>query len=180
MKISTKLKISVGAVALAAVTATSAQALTDTFNVSVAFTEPFTITETTPGNLGELMAGANGSYEQVATTGVVTPITPGTGVVNNALESEAVITLVDTGEATADVDITVGNQQAGANGYITITAFDCDYNGAALAGATCAYDAAANPAAGTALSIGFDILVAGSPPDASTDTADYDVTILFD
>lgn len=178
MKFSTKLKISAGALALAAVTATSAQALTDTFNVDVTFTEPFTITETTPGNLGEL-AAINGSYTQAALTGVVTPTTAGAGVVNAATATQAEITLTETA-GTADVDITVDNQQAGINGYLTIDGFDCSYNAAALTGATCAYDAVANPAAGSVLSIGFNVTVGGNPPDAATDQADYDVTILFD
>jgi hypothetical protein len=178
MKLSTKLKISAGALALAAITATSAQALTDTFTVDVTFTEPFTITETTPGSLGELVT-TNGSYTQNATTGVVTPTTPGAGVV--AAGAAAVITLTETGAGTADVDITVDNQQAGVNGFMTIDGFNCSYGGATATGASCVYDAEANPTGvGTALNIGFNVTVANSPVDADTDQADYDVTIVFD
>lgn len=178
MKLSTKLKIGTGALALAAVAATSAQALTDTFSVDVLFTEPFTITETTPGDLGELVA-TNGSYTQSATTGVVTPTTPGAGVV--AAGAAAVITLAESGAGTADVDITVDNQQAGGNGFLTIDGFNCSYGGAAASGASCVYDAETNPGnGGTALNIGFNVTVANDPADADTDQADYDVTIVFD
>lgn len=178
MKLSTKLKIGAGALALAAVTATSAQALTDTFTVDVTFTEPFTITEATPGSLGELVAG-NGSYTQAATGGVITPTTPGAGVVVQG--TSAIITLAETGAGTADVDITVGNQQAGVNGFLTIDGFNCSYSGSTATGASCAYDAETNPGnGGTALNIGFNVTVANDPVDADTDQADYDVTIVFD
>lgn len=179
MKLSTKLKAGVAALALAGVVASSANAVTETFQLSVTFTEPLSITQTTAANYGEIAANVNTTYTQVATTGVITA-GPGGAAFTGTGEASGVYDIVDSTAGAGLVDITVGNQQAGANGFVTVTAFDCDYGGAAASGATCTYNAAAAPGAGTDLTIGFDITVAGSPADGATDTVDFDVTVVFD
>lgn len=177
MKLSTKLKMGAGALAIAAVAAASAQAATGTYNLGVTFVDPFTITEATPATFGQLVAEVNTTYSMTAAS----VVTPGAGgAVVGGTPAAGSFTLVDS-SAGAAVDVTVDAPVAGPNGFLTINQFNCDYNtGTAATGATCAYDAAANPGAGTTLLVGFDITVAGSPPDAATDTATYDVTIVFD
>lgn len=179
MKLSSKLKAGVAALAIAGVAASAANALTSTFTLTVTFTEPLSITQTTAANYGEVAANVATTYTQVATTGVITAGPGGAAFVGTG-EASGVYSIVDSTAGAALIDITVDNQQAGANGFVTVTGFDCDYGGAAAAGATCSYNAAAAPGAGTDLTLGFDITVAGPPVDGDTDTVAFDITVAFD
>ena len=180
MKLSTKLKAGVAALALAGVVASSATALTSTFNVTATFVDPFSIAQTTQATFGELVAEVNTTYS-LAADSTLTP-GPGGSQAGAVVAAAGAYNVIDAAAGGA-VDITVDNQQAGANGFITINAFNCDWNAGAAAttGATCAFNAQANPtAAGDTLLVGFDITVANTPADAATDTAAFDITVAYD
>ncbi|MCH2547403.1 MAG: hypothetical protein MK052_07330 [Alphaproteobacteria bacterium] len=175
MKLTTKLKISAGALAIAAVSVTSAQAYTETFTMSVAFANPFSFTEAVAADFATLI-NVNTTYE-LAPDSTLTPGAGGGQVTGTA--AAGTYTVIDSA-AGGTVDITVDNQQAGVNGFVTIDEFNCDYGGgAAVGGVSCSFPGAANPGAGTALRVGFDITVANDPADADTDTADFDVTVGY-
>ena len=179
MKLSSKLKAGVAALAIAGVAVAGAQALTSTFSLTVTFIDPFSITETTAANYGRVAAGVNTTYTQTA-LGVVTA-GPGGAAFPAPAPTAGVYSIVDASAGAALVDVTVGNQQAGANGFVTVTGFSCTYGAAAAAGATCTYNAAANPGAGgTPLNVGFNITVAGSPVNNATDTVAFDVSVAYD
>lgn len=177
MKLSTKLKMSVAAAALAAVATTGAQAFTLAGNVvDVAFVDPFNITYDTSADFGDLVAAVNTTYAMDAAGNV----TPGAGgAVVGGTQQQGVFTITDSG-GTGVVDITVNGQVAGT--YMTIDGFNCDYNtGTTATGASCLYDGVANPTGGgTALNVGFNITIAGSPADGSSDQATFDVIVAYD
>lgn len=177
MKLSTKMKTGAAAVAGSAVVASGASALTSTFTLAIEFFDPFTITETIPADFGRLISGVATTYV-MDVTGAITPGAGGSST--GGTPTQGSYTIKDSA-GTAAVDVTVDNPVA--NGGVTITAFDCDWNAAASvdAGATCDFNAVPNPAAaGDVLLLGFNITVDGTQATLATASPTFDVTVAYD
>ena len=125
MKLSTKMKTGAVAVAGSAVAASGASALTSTFTLSVEFFDPFNILEATPADYGRLISGVATTYS-MNTTNTITPGVGGSSTGGTPAAGSFTISDSSTG---GTIDITVDNPVA--NGGVTITAFDCDWNGGA-------------------------------------------------
>lgn len=177
MNLTTKMKAGAAAVAGSAVVASGASALTSTFTVAIEFFDPFTIVETTPADFGRLISGVATTYV-MDTTGTITP-GPG-GSSTGGAPAAGAYTIADSA-GTAAVDVVVDNPVA--NGGVSITAFDCDWNGGATtdASATCTINAAANPGAGgQVLLVGFTINVDGTQASLDLANPSFDVSVNYD
>lgn len=177
MKHSTKLKAGAAAIAGSAVAASSASALTSTFTVSIEFFDPFTITEGAAADFGRLISEVATTYS-MDVTGAITP-GPG-GSETGGTPAAGSYTIADSATGGA-IDVTVNNPVA--NGGVTITSFDCDWNAAnsTTNGASCAFNALANPGnAGQVLLVGFDINVDGTQASLATASPTFDITVAYD
>ena len=178
MDMTTKMKAGAAAVAGSAVLASSASALTSTLTVALEFFDPFSLVITVAADFGRLISGVATTYQ----LDVANAVAPGIGGSETGPTANSVAgqyTLADSASG-GNVDVTVDNPVA--NGGVTITGFDCDWNAAANTdnGATCAFTNVTNPAAaGDILIVGFDITVDGTQASGATATPSFDVTLAY-
>lgn len=159
-----------------AVAATGAHALTTTFTVAVEFFDPFIITETVSASFGRLISGVATTYVLEINDNLISGA-GGSSTGGNPTAGHYTIMDSATGGA---IDVVVNNPIA--NGGVTITAFDCQWNGAQVDnGAFCSFNALANPTAtGQVLVVGFDITVDGTQDTLDVANPSFDVSVVYD
>lgn len=177
MKTNFKYALAALGMTTAIIAANNARAYVDTFTVTMDFAQPFGITESTPMNLGTLLALANGTVS-IDTAGTMA-VTGAQIVVDDTNKAVGVYAITQTGNSTAPVDITVDNPTANAG--VSISEFDCKWGAANATGfnATCAITSATNPGASTDLLVGVKVATDGTQADASSATPTFDITVVY-
>lgn len=174
---STRAKLGAAVAAGSAVFTSSATALTSSFTVAIEFFDPFVVAETSVADFGRIVSGVAATYYMDSAGN----ITPGSGGASTGgTPGAGGYTITDSGGASI-VDVTVDNPVA--NGGVSITGFDCDWNGGAStdAGATCLFNGVPNPGAGgDVLLLGFNISVDGTQTTLATASPTFDVTVSYD
>lgn len=162
--------MAVGGTALAA---SSSYALTSTFTISVAFLQPFTITEATAMDFGTLVSDTASTYT-LSTGDAITATGAGQSVGGTPKSGD--YTIADTGTSTGNIDISVVNLTA-ANGVTPVNPV-CNYAaGGDVAG--CALVNAGNPGAGATLTIGIQLQVDGTQTTGTTASPTFDITVAY-
>lgn len=160
------------------IAANNARAYTDSYTVTMDFAQPFGISETTPMNMGTLLAGVIGTVDMEADG--TQAVTGSQIVVDDTAKAPGVYAITQTGNSTAPVDITVDNPTA--NGGVTITKFDCKWGAANATGLTanaCTVTAGTNPGASTNLTVGVTVSTDGTQADGSSATPGFDITVVY-
>lgn len=173
----TKAKAGMAMISGSAAAATAAHALTTTFTVAVEFFDPFVITETVPASFGRLISGVATTYVLEPTDNLI-PGAGGSSTGGTPTAGRYTISDSATGDA---IDIVVNNPVA--NGGVTITAFDCQWNGGAQVdnGTFCSFSTLPNPTStGQELVVGFDIAVDGTQSSTEAANPAFDVSVLYD
>lgn len=160
----------VGATSLAA---SSAYALTSTFNISISFSQPFTIVETTPMSFGSVIATTTADYT-ISTIDVVTAT--GSGASIGGVPAAGDYTITDTGTAANNIDITVGALTA--NNGVTPVNPVCNYNAQGdVAG--CTLVNVTNAGGGNVMNVGVTLQVDGTQANGSSATPTFTIAVAY-
>lgn len=162
--------LAVGATSLAA---SSAYALTSTFNISISFSQPFTIVETTHMNFGTVIADTTANY--ILTTADAVSAT-GSGALVAGVPAAGDYTITDTGSAGNNIDIGVAGLTVD-NGATPINPV-CNWNAQGdIAG--CTLVNVTDASGGKILNIGMTLQVDGSQSNGGSANPTFTISVMY-